>query len=128
MGTAVVTEGVSLDWGSENPAAPPVVSGLGVQAVKAGGSPVLNKTLSIAVPSFNPGPSDTTPGVAAGPFTSFAPGATTVKAGGSLVLLEGDKSAQVMVTWANAPPNVPTSVRPVICTLQSAGQSEVTAV
>jgi hypothetical protein len=128
MGTATATEAATLDWGgNDEPTSPPSLSGLGFAKVKAGGSPVLIATLSISAPAWKQGESDTTPGVAAGPFTSFAPGSKKVKANKQFVLLEGDKSAGVVVTWANKPPEVAARTATIVCTLKKAGQTEVTA-
>ncbi|GHU60241.1 hypothetical protein FACS189444_6860 [Spirochaetia bacterium] len=126
MGKLVANEACTFQSSAETWSAPPVVTGLGNPMCKPGGSPVLNGPLSVPCPAWLPGTGDTTPGVAGGPFV-FTPTVTKVKSGGKFVLVEMDESAQVMITWANAPPNVPPRVALVTLKIAAAGQTKMSA-
>jgi hypothetical protein len=125
---AIATENTTLEFnnGLVISVSPPVLMGMGFQKVKASGSAVLQDKLSITVPSFSPGPSDSTTGIPADNFVMNST-AQKVKAGGTFVLLEGDESSPVSVTWANAPPNIPSRTAIVTCTIKLSGQMKVSA-
>jgi hypothetical protein len=125
MGKEIATEKAKLKPNQDEWIMDPVLTGLGVQTVKAGGSPMLGTMLQVMCPSWKPGSGDTSPGVAAGPFVFTATG-SNVSAGHKQVLLKGDKSAPVVVTWANTPPNVPPRVAPITLEIDDPGQTDVT--
>jgi len=130
MGSNVATELSQLIFndGQVQPVVVPVLMGLGVQTVKAGGSPVLDDSLQVMVNQFAPMTGDVTPGISAGKFIFTGKGSVSVKAKGLDVLHEGDESAPVVVTWANNPGiGIPTRTMSVVCKIQSAGQNSVKA-
>jgi hypothetical protein len=121
MGNAIATEKAELVFNDGD--CTPItlsLSGLGVQDVQIGGSPVLNEDLNLMV-TFKPvsGASEqSTP--AKFTFT----GSESVKAGKQGVLREGDESSAVMVSWPSSGPPIIMQVK---CKIQSAGQDSVKA-